>query len=56
MRKLYPRLAATNLKKNHKVYIPYLLACTVTVMMFCILMTLAMDPVPGPSAAAARCS
>ena len=45
MRKLYPRLAATNLKKNHKVYIPYLLACTVTVMMFCILMTLAMDPV-----------
>lgn len=45
MRKLYPRLAATNLKKNHKVYIPYLMACTVTVMMFCILMTLAMDPV-----------
>lgn len=44
MHKLYPRLAATNLKKNRKVYIPYILACTVAVMMLCIIMTLAVDP------------
>lgn len=44
MYKLYPRLATTNLKKNHKIYVPYLLACTVTVMMMCILITLTMDP------------
>ena len=27
MRNLYPRLAATNLKKNRRFYLPYLLAC-----------------------------
>lgn len=44
MHKLYPRLAATNLKKNHKVYVPYVLACTVSVMLLCIIMTLMVDP------------
>ena len=30
----YPKLALTNLKKNGKTYIPYLLTCVLTVMMF----------------------
>jgi len=30
----YPRLAANNLKKNSKTYIPYILACIGTIMMF----------------------
>ena len=42
---LYPRLAATNLRKNRKFYFPYLLTGTVTVMMFLIMTTLASDPV-----------
>lgn len=44
MHNLYSRLAATNLKKNRKIYFPYLLACTVTVMMMCVLITLTLDP------------
>ena len=31
---LYPKLAATNIKKNGKTYFPYLLTCILTVMMF----------------------
>ncbi|MBC5687590.1 ABC transporter permease [Mediterraneibacter sp. NSJ-55] len=30
----YFKLAFTNLKKNHKTYIPYLLTCIITIMMF----------------------
>lgn len=45
MHKLYLRLAATNLKNNHRVYVPYILACTVAVMLLCIIMTLMVDPV-----------
>ena len=41
---LYPRLAWNNLKKNKKFYLPYLLACMGTVMMFCVLLTLESDP------------
>lgn len=44
MLKLYLRLAATNLRKNRKVYVPYLLACAVSVMLLCIIMTLMVDP------------
>ena len=33
----YPKLAFTNLKKNGKVYIPYLLTCVLTVMMFYVM-------------------
>ena len=44
MRNLYPRLAATNLKKNRQFYLPYLLACIVIVALFCIILTLASDP------------
>lgn len=46
MRKLalYARLAATALKKNIRIYLPYLLACTGTVMMFNLICTLREDP------------
>lgn len=47
MRNLYPRLAATNLKKNRRFYLPYLLACIVIVALFCIMLTLASDPYLG---------
>lgn len=30
----YPRLAVTNIKKNHKSYVPYILTCVLTIMMF----------------------
>ena len=32
--KLYPRLAAENIKKNGKTYIPYIITCVLTVAMF----------------------
>lgn len=47
MRNLYPRLAATNLKKNRQFYLPYLLACIVIVALFCIILTLVSDPYLG---------
>ena len=47
MRNLYPRLAATNLKKNRRFYLPYLLACIVIVALFCFILTLASDPYLG---------
>lgn len=51
MHKLYLRLAATNLKNNHRVYVPYILACAISVMLLCIIMTLMVDPalktIPG---------
>ena len=47
MRNLYPRRAATNLKKNRRFYLPYLLACIVIVALFCIILTLASDPYLG---------
>lgn len=50
MRNLYPRLAATNLKKNRRFYLPYLLACIVIVALFCIILTLAHDPYLGEMA------
>ena len=37
----YPRLALTNIKKNAKIYIPYLLTSMFTVMMFYIMQSLA---------------
>ena len=41
---LYPKLAASALKKNIRIYLPYLLACAGTVMMFDLLMSLVVDP------------
>ncbi len=37
----YSRLAAVNIKKNARIYVPYLLACIGTVMMFYILLFIA---------------
>ena len=34
---IYSRLAVTNLKNNHKTYIPYILTAALTVMMYYIL-------------------
>ena len=39
---LYPKLAATNIKKNGKTYFPYLLTCILTVMMFYDLLLLSL--------------
>lgn len=41
---LYPRLACSNLRKHARLYIPYLLASAVAVMMFYIMMALQHDP------------
>ena len=40
---LYPKLAATALRRNIRIYLPYLLACAGTVMMFDLLMGLVND-------------
>jgi len=36
----YPRLAATNIKKNSKIYIPYILSCAGTVILYYVLYAL----------------
>ena len=38
---IYSRLAVTNLKNNHKTYVPYILTAVLTVMMFYIMDALA---------------
>lgn len=44
MRKhLYAKLAANNLRKNARTYVPYLLTCILTIAMFYILITLSTD-------------
>lgn len=40
----YPRLAASGLKKNRRLYIPYLLTCIFTVAMFYIVKSLSLNP------------
>ena len=40
---LYPKLAAAALRKNIRIFLPYLLACAGTVMMFDLLMGLVVD-------------
>lgn len=39
----YPRLALSNIKKNAKIYVPYLLTSTFTVMMFYVVHSLSMN-------------
>ncbi len=41
MTRLYPAMAFTNLKKNRKTFIPYMLSCIVTVAIFYIVCSLA---------------
>lgn len=38
---LYPKLAATNIKKNSKMYVPYILTCIFTIAMFYVIIALA---------------
>lgn len=40
----YPKLAASNIKKNRRTYIPYILTCILTVAMFYIVKSLSMNP------------
>lgn len=42
--RLYLRLAAENIKKNGKTYIPYMLTCILTVAMFYIISSLSTNP------------
>lgn len=39
----YPKLAATNIKKNYQTYVPYILTSIGTVMMYYILKTISLD-------------
>lgn len=40
----YPKLAASNIRKNRRTYIPYILTCILTVAMFYIVKSLSMNP------------
>lgn len=48
---IYRKLAITNIKNNRRTYVPYLLTCVVTVMMFYIIYALTLNKglegVPG---------
>lgn len=40
---LYPKLAITNIKKNAKTYIPYIITCVLTIAMYYIMNSLSMN-------------
>lgn len=40
----YPKLAAGNIKKNKRTYVPYMLTCILTIAMFYIFKSLSMNP------------
>lgn len=40
----FPKLAASNIRKNGKTYIPYILTCIITVAMFYIVKSLSLNP------------
>lgn len=42
--KFFPKLAADNIKKNSKTYIPYIVTCIVTVSVFYIIKSLSLNP------------
>ena len=42
--RFFLKLAASNMKKNSKTYIPYILTCVMTVAMFYIVKSLSMNP------------
>ena len=43
-RGFYVRLAADNIRKNGKLYIPYIFTCVLSVVMFYVMMSLSVDP------------
>lgn len=40
----YPKLAASNIRKNRKTYIPYVFTCILTIAMFYIVKSLSLNP------------
>ena len=40
----YPKLAAGNIKKNKRTYVPYILTCILTIAMYYIFKSLSMNP------------
>ena len=42
--RFFPKLAASNIKKNSKTYIPYILSCMMTVAVFYIVRSLSLNP------------
>ncbi len=40
---LYPKLALTNIKKNARTYIPYIITCILTIAMYYIMKSLSMN-------------
>lgn len=40
----FPKLAADNIKKNSKTYVPYIIACTLTASVFYIIKSLSLNP------------
>ena len=40
----FPRLAAGNIRKNSKTYIPYILTCVITIAVFYIVKSLSLNP------------
>lgn len=40
----YPKLAASNIRKNRKTYIPYVFTCILTIAMFYIIKSLSLNP------------
>ena len=43
-RGFFPKLAADNIRKNGKVYFPYIVTCVVTVAIFYIVKSLSLNP------------
>jgi putative ABC transport system permease protein len=43
-RGLYAKLAVSNIRKNGKTYIPYIITCIITVMMFYMIKSLSLNP------------
>ena len=41
---LYFKLAAENIRKNAKTYVPFIITCTITIAMFYIISSLAHNP------------
>ena len=43
-KRFFLRLAADNIKKNKKTYIPYILTCILTISMYYIVKSLSLNP------------
>ncbi len=43
-KRFFPKLAAGNIRKNSKTYLPYILTCVITVAVFYIVKSLSLNP------------